>query len=431
MTATARTGGIRRVAVISLHTSPLDQPGTGDAGGMNVYVHNTARRLARSGIEVDVFTRAVDGSRELVTVEPGYRVRALAPTGVWGAPKESLPRHLPAFAEQALRWVDQDGRAGYDVIHSHYWLSGQVGWAMARRWDIPLVHSMHTLALVKNADVAVGDRPEPPARVAGERELVAVADRLVANTTDELTSLVSAYGAHPGRVDVVHPGVDLDVFSPTAGREGSGFALPAPSAGEFVILFVGRIQPLKGPDVAIRALAELARIRPDIYRRARLVVVGGLSGTGTQRPGWLQDLARSLGVADRIQWEPPAPATRLAQWYRSADVTVVPSHSESFGLVAVESQACGTPVVATDVGGLRTAVPDRIGGLLVPGHDPVDWARALAELADSPQMSQWLSRGAVRHARQFGWAGTVGGLRSVYRDAVQCRSAVAPLSVGA
>lgn len=409
---------IRRVATVSLHTSPLDQPGTGDAGGMNVYVVEVAKRLARRGIEVDIFTRAT--SRTLPPVAelaPGVNVRHVPAGPFEELDKNELPRQLCAFTNGLLRTEAAHEPGHYDLIHSHYWLSGQAGWAARLRWGVPLVHSMHTLAKVKNAALAVGDTPEPLGRLLGEQQVVDSADRLVANTTDEARQLVSLYGADPHQVATVAPGADLATFRPLPGARDR-LGLPRDAR---ILLFVGRIQPLKAPDILLRAVAEL----PD---REKLIVavLGGSSGSVRARVQELRQLAADLGIADVVRFEPPSPQAELADWYRAADLTVVPSYSESFGLVAVESQACGTPVVAAAVGGLRTAVDDGRSGVLVDGHDPAAYARVIGDLLAAPDRLRIMSHAALRHATGFGWGGTVDRLLDVYAQAVEMRAMAVP-----
>ena len=419
----------RRVAVLSVHTSPLEQPGTGDAGGMNVYVVETARRLAESGVEVEIFTRATASSQDpVVEMAPGVLVRHVTAGPFEGLVKQDLPGQLCAVTAGVLRAEAARPEGWFDLIHSHYWLSGQVGWLASERWNVPLVHSMHTMAKVKNRDLAAGDTPEPEMRVIGEQQVVAAADRLVANTGDEAHELVDLYGAHPDAVDVVHPGVDLDLFTPGSvadARRRLGIRDDA-----VLLLFVGRIQPLKAPDVLVRAAAEMVARDPSLRGRLQVAICGGPSGTGLAQPTALVDLARELGIADLVRFEPPADRARLADWYRAADVAVVPSHSESFGLVAVEAQACGTPVVASSVGGLRTAVADQVSGLLVDGHDPRDFATAITSITSQPLLRAELARGAHMHAASFGWAATTAGLLASYSAAL-ANSAVGASSVAA
>ncbi|MFP5372557.1 MAG: D-inositol-3-phosphate glycosyltransferase, partial [Actinomycetes bacterium] len=340
-----RSGVPRRVATLSVHTSPLDQPGAGDAGGMNVYIVEASKRLAARGIAVDIFTRATSSDLDpVVEMVPGVTVRHVSAGPFEDLGKEELPAQLCAFTSAVLREEAQHEAGYYDVVHSHYWLSGQVGWLARDRWSVPLVHTAHTLAKVKNEALAVGDRPEPRARVIGEEQVVHEADRLIANTDEEARQLVRLYGADPARTLVVPPGVDLDRFTP-GGRAAarSGLGVPADAV---VLLFVGRIQPLKAPDVVLHAAAELLAADPALRARLRVHVVGAPSGSGLAAPRQLQDLAAGLGIAELVHFFPPQPVDRLAEHYRAADVAVVPSHNESFGLAALEAQSCGVPVVA-------------------------------------------------------------------------------------
>ncbi|MET8141610.1 D-inositol-3-phosphate glycosyltransferase [Sphaerisporangium sp. NPDC005288] len=408
---------INRVATISMHTSPLDQPGTGDAGGMNVYIVEAAKRLAALGIEVEIFTRQT--ARDLppaVELVPGVTVRHVTAGPYEELDKGDLPGQLCGFLSGVLRTEAMFEPGHYDVIHSHYWLSGQVGWLAKERWGVPLVHTMHTMAKVKNLLLANGDKPEPVARVLGEEQVVEVADRLVANTAAEARELIDLYHAPKERVAVVNPGVNLQVFRP-ASKGAARHRLGLPQDAH-VMLFVGRIQPLKAPDVLLRAAARMIADDPSL--RARLVVacVGGPSGNGLARPSYLTDLAAELGISDVLRLAPPAAQPELADWYRAADVTVVPSHNESFGLVALESQACGTPVAAAAVGGLRTAVRDGVSGLLVDGHETHAWAKALRAFVERPLWRDTLAAGATEHAAAFGWSATATRLLEVYSGAM-------------
>ncbi|MGV9770747.1 D-inositol-3-phosphate glycosyltransferase [Streptosporangium sp. NPDC003464] len=408
---------VNRVATISMHTSPLDQPGTGDAGGMNVYIVEAAKRLAQLGVEVEIFTRQT--SRDLppvAEITPGVSVRHVTAGPYEELDKGDLPGQLCGFLSGVLRTEATYDPGRYDVIHSHYWLSGQVGWLAKERWGVPLVHTMHTMAKVKNLLLAEDDRPEPTARVLGEEQVVQVADRLVANTPTEAQELIDLYGAVPGRVEVVNPGVNLSVFQP-ASKGAARHRLDLPQDAH-VLLFVGRVQPLKAPDVLLRAAARMLIDDPSLRPRLVVVCVGGPSGNGLARPSYLTDVAASLGISDVVRIVPPAPQQELADWYRAADVTVVPSHNESFGLVALESQACGTPVAAASVGGLRTAVRDGVSGVLVEGHDPDDWARVLSRFVHRPAWRDTLSTGAVAQAAAFGWSATAARLAEVYAGAM-------------
>jgi D-inositol-3-phosphate glycosyltransferase len=411
----SRIDAPRRVAMLSVHTSPLDPPGGGDAGGMNVYVVETAKRLADAGVAVEVFTRATS-SEQPATVEmhPGVLVRHVNAGPFEGLAKADLPAQLCAFTAGVMRTEAYHDPGWYDVIHSHYWLSGQVGWLARERWGVPLVHSAHTLAKVKNALLAEGDLPEPMARIIGEGQVVAEADRLIASTDEEADELISLYGADPGRIHVVAPGVDLETFLPgstRAARRRLGLRQDA-----HTLLFVGRIQPLKAPDLLLRAVA-LLESDPALSGRLQIVVLGAASGEVAE-PGWLNGLADVLGLGDAVRFVPPASREVVADYYRAADVTVVPSYNESFGLVALESQACGTPVVAAAVGGLTTAVADGQSGLLVDGHEPEQWAKVLDQLLRSPSVHAQLAAGARPHAAGFSWERTTEGLLSAYGAAM-------------
>ena len=407
---------LRRVALLSLHTSPLEQPGTGDAGGMNVYIVATATRMARRGVEVEVFTRATSsGLPAVVELAPGVTVRHITAGPYEGLAKNDLPAQLCAFAAGVLRAEAHRDPGYYDVVHSHYWLSGQVGWLARDRWGVPLVHTAHTLAKVKNAALAHGDAPEPRTRVIGEEQVVVESDRLVANTPAEAEQLLELYDADPARTVIIPPGVDLERFTPGSRQAARAELGLAPDA--VVLAFVGRIQPLKAPDVLLSAAAEMLRRDPTLQARLRVLIVGGPSGSGLAEPTALHQLAASLGISGQVVFAPPQGGAALAGVYRAADVVAVPSYNESFGLVALEAQACGTPVVAAEVGGLPVAVADGVSGQLVSGHDPADWAHALSAVALHPGRREQLAAGALGHARRFSWERTTEALLRVYADA--------------
>ncbi|MFJ2608116.1 D-inositol-3-phosphate glycosyltransferase [Streptomyces sp. NPDC087425] len=409
----------RRVAMLSVHTSPLHQPGTGDAGGMNVYIVELAQRLAAINIEVEIFTRATAASLPpTVELAPGVLVRHVDAGPYEGLAKEELPAQLCAFTHGVMQaWAGH--RPGYyDLVHSHYWLSGHVGWLAAQRWGAPLVHAMHTMAKVKNASLADGDTPEPAARVIGETQIVAAADRLIANTAEEAEELERHYGAERDKVAVVHPGVNLERFRPADGRAAARDRLGLPQDA-LIPLFAGRIQPLKAPDVLLRAVAVLLDERPELRSRIVVPVVGGPSGSGLAKPEGLQKLAARLGIADVVRFRPPVGQDQLADWFRAASLLVMPSYSESFGLVAIEAQAAGTPVLAASVGGLPVAVRDGETGFLVQGHDPAAYARVLGVFADEPHLAARLGANAARHAQSFGWDASAAATADVYTAATQ------------
>ncbi|HKR50771.1 MAG TPA: D-inositol-3-phosphate glycosyltransferase [Pseudonocardiaceae bacterium] len=407
---------LRRVAVFAVHTSPLDQPGTGDAGGMNVYIVQTAIRMADRGVEVEVFTRATSsGLPPVVELAPGVTVRHITAGPYEGLAKNDLPAQLCAFTAGVLRAEARREPGYYDVVHSHYWLSGQVGWLARDRWGVPLVHTAHTLAKVKNAALAHGDTPEPHTRVIGEQQVVVEADRLVTNTSAETAQLVELYGADPACTVTIAPGVDLERFTP--GSRSAARAELALPPDAVVLAFIGRIQPLKAPDVLLRAAAEMLRRDPALRDRLRVLVVGGPSGSGLAEPTVLHQLATAIGIQQQVVFVPPQGGAELVGVYRAADVVAVPSYNESFGLVALEAQACGTPVVAAEVGGLPVAVADGVSGRLVGSHHPVDWADALSAVALHPGRRAELAAGAAGHAQRFSWERTAETLLRVYADA--------------
>lgn len=399
-----------RIAVLMVHTSPLEQPGIGDAGGMNIYVVESAQRMAAAGVSVDIFTRRTHTSEtEIVEISPGVRVRYFD-CGHGTLTKEQLPAHISGLSKEFLRIVKDEN---YDAIHSHYWISGKVAMPAAKELGIPLVHTMHTMARVKNLNLAEGETPEPMIRVQGETQVVAAANALVANTDAEAASLVSLYDACPDIVHVVSPGVDLYTFTPGQGRSVAREIVGLPQ-DSLVVSFVGRIQPHKGPEVLIRAISELVKHSPLLRHKLIVNIMGGASGANTEEVDRLKELATWLAIDDVVRFAPPVPRADLVQWYRAADLVVVPSYSESFGLVALESQACGTPVVATAVGGLRTAVADGISGVLVDGHDPKAWSSVITRLLQEPQRRVLLSMGAIEHASHFGWDATARGTLDIY-----------------
>ncbi|CAB4713890.1 unannotated protein [freshwater metagenome] len=403
-----------RIATVMVHTSPLDQPGIGDAGGMNIYVLESAQRMAAMGVEVDIFTRRTESDQQdIVEISKGVRVRYFD-CGHGHLTKEQLPAHIMGLSREFLKLIKQEN---YDAIHSHYWISGKVAMPAAAELGIPLVHTMHTMARVKNLNLAEGETPEPMVRVQGETQIAAAAQALIANTDSEAASLVSLYEACPDIVHVVTPGVDLYTFTPGQGRKAARDVIGTPQDA-LVVTFVGRIQPHKGPEVLIRATSELVKHSPLLRGKLIVNIVGGASGANTAEVERLQELSTWLGIDDVVRFAPPVPRTELPQWYRAADLVCVPSYSESFGLVALEAQACGTPVIATAVGGLRTAVADGISGVLVDGHDPKAWSSVLARLLQEPQRRVLLAVGAVEHASHFGWDATARGTLDIYDQVI-------------
>ena len=396
-----------KVALVMVHTSPLEQAGTGDAGGMNIYVIESAKRMAAVGVDVDIYTRKIDESQpDVIEYEKGIRIVHLSlPVGT---KKEEIPSLIPTMAEEFKNKIKG---AGYQVIHTHYWISGKVAMPAAKEFKIPLVHTMHTMARVKNASLAEGENPEPMIRVQGESQIVEAADALIANTDAEAASLVSLYDACPDNVAVVMPGVDLYNFTPERKDARKNLGL---EKSKLIISFVGRIQPHKGPEILIRAVNEMMTHNPELRADLKVLIAGGVSGVKNNEDIRLRELVNWLKLDDVIKFLEPISREKLPDLYRASDLVCVPSYSESFGLVALEAQACGTPVVASAVGGLRTAVADGISGVLVDGHNPKAWSSVIARLLMEPQRRILLSIGAVEHASHFGWDATARGTLDVY-----------------
>ncbi|MFV0317997.1 MAG: glycosyltransferase [Microthrixaceae bacterium] len=389
------------VAVLSMHTSPLVQPGTGDSGGMNVYVRELGGSLARAGVPVSVFVRRyAEDLPDVVQVEPGLEV-VHVDAGPLGATKEDLVDHVEEFADAVGRRI-----AGSDVevLHANYWLSAAAAHRIKHDQSIPMVATFHTLARVKSA---IGDG-DTPLREGIEAQTIGCCDAICASNPVEAQELVDLYGADAERIELVPPGVDHAFFSP-GDQRGARKAVGLDDRP--TLLFVGRIQPLKGLTVAVRTLEALR------HSDARLVVLGGPSG-----PEGLAELARSaelledLGLADRVTMVDPQPHHALSTWYRSADVVLVPSRSESFGLVALEAAACGVPVVASAVGGLRNLVLDGVTGYLVEHRDPIEMAARVDDLLADRDRAHLMGVRAADNARNYSWAGTAGRLRRLYAD---------------
>ncbi|MEI6670873.1 MAG: D-inositol-3-phosphate glycosyltransferase [Actinomycetes bacterium] len=402
-----------RIATLMVHTSPLEQAGIGDAGGMNIYVAESAKRMAAMGVTVDIFTRRANPDLpDVVEFAPNVQVHHLGSGLADGITKERLPELIPALAEEFKAAL---AKQRYDLIHSHYWISGKVALGAMGKGNtaLPLVHTMHTMARVKNLNLAEGETPEPPIRVQGETQIVAAAAALIANTDAEAASLVSLYEACPDIVHVVSPGVDLSNFTPGSGRARARQDLGI-AADASVLTFVGRIQPHKGPELLIQATAQMLQHSPHLRAKLKVFIIGGASGSNTAEVERMKELVSWLDISEIVTFLPPVSRKDLPQWYRLSDLVCVPSYSESFGLVALEAQACGTPVVATAVGGLRTAVADGISGVLVDGHDPRAWSSVISRLLTEPQRRVLLSMGAIEHASHFGWETTARGTLDIY-----------------
>lgn len=392
-----------RVAVISLHTSPLLQPGSGDSGGMNVYVRELVSALSQAGLDCVTYTRADQpGLPTEVRVEPNHTVVHI-PAGPLDLPKERLPEIVDEFTDGVLAHLAATG--GADVVHANYWLSGVAAHRIKHTLGIPFVSTFHTLARVK----AEGGDPEPGWRDRAEAELINCADAVCVSCDSERDQFLRLYGTPHGRVEIVAPGVEHALFG-AGERRGARHALGLP-ADVPIVLFVGRLQPLKGPDVAIRTLAAMAD------QRAQLIVVGGASGVdGAREVARSHALVDGLGLHDRVRFVDPQPHHILSTYYRAADVVLVPSRSESFGLVALEAAACGVPVVAAAVGGLLSLVDHGETGLLVDGREPASFATAVEAILGDPVLAEQMSLTAVKRAREYTWSFAAARLRRLYGD---------------
>lgn len=405
---------VQRVAVISMHTCPLEQPGTGDSGGLNVYVMSLAYALSRRGIQTDIFTRKASSlNSPVVLAAPGVRIFHIEAGEPDVVEKDRLPLLNPAFIAGIGEAVEARS-ASYDAVHSHYWMSARAGRTLAGKLGVPHVMTFHSLGHAKNSTLAKGDLPEPGHRLIGERRAVDAADHIVASTEAEASMLMNHYGACRSRISVIAPGVDTSLFTPKKGggvRERSGVSN---QSHEFTLVVAGRIQPLKGIDIGIAALAELQR-DPRLAGRVKMVVIGGPSGpSGEEEADRLRKLASRLGLADLVDFKDPVPQRDLVHHYRNADVVMVPSRSESFGLVALEAQASGTPVVASSAGGLPEVIRHGFSGTIVDSLAPQAFAEAIGALLLDESRRSVLSDNAAAHAATFTWGATAEKVIGIY-----------------
>ena len=403
---------ISRVAYVSMHTSPLHLPGSGDAGGMNVYLDRLAVTMAARGVDVTVFTRRVDTETPLVTeVVPGYRVVNVETGPIERLRVVELMPLAARFADEVGRWVTERGER-FDLVHSHYWLSGRCGVRLADMLGVPLANSFHTLGKVKDATRAPTEAVSVAERLLTEEEVIARSDCVIASTPFEFDDLLEHYGASPERLCVSPPGVDHAVFRPGSrddARSRLGFGT------ERIILYAGRIQAHKGTSVAVEALARLAAHGSTDGESRILHIVGGSSGTdGDEELARCRDLIARHGIEDNVRLFDPVDHPTLADHYRCANVVIVPSRSETFGLVAAEAQACGIPVVASNIGGLPYVVNASETGLLVNNLDPAAFAAALRAVLDHPGFADRLGQGAVSFSQRFSWDATATRMLELY-----------------
>lgn len=408
---------VKRMAVIAYHSSPLHEPGQGDAGGMTVYVRGLARALAQRGVHTDIFTRASSAGDRTSFIADGVRVVPIeaGPRGL--VPKEDLPNFIDDFVTGIRAFVTMQ-RLGYDVIHSHYWQSGLTAKVLAESWGVPLVHSHHTLGRVKNATLPPGDEPEPPSRLEGEQQVIAAADVLIASTAEEYHSLACMYKAPHDCLKILSPGVDHEIFKP-GDRDAARKALGL-DPDRAVLLFVGRIQKLKGVELAIRSLGCLAG---DLASRdPLLLIVGGPSGAGgADELARLHALTQELGLTERVRFEGPQLHTALPEYYAAADVVLVCSHSESFALAPLEAHASARPVVGTPVGGLSHIVNSGVSGYLIDDRDPKLFAVRLVELLSDEARLDSFSKAAFRASLPFSWDNTADSFLELYECLVNER----------
>ena len=394
------------IVMISMHTSPLAQPGQGDAGGLNVYIRNLTEALIHAGYQVLSFTRKTAVTDQAVELDQatGSKVIPLS-VGRLSLPKEALDQLTAQFADDLVRAVKQYANHSV-VLHSHYWLSGLVAHQAASQLHAPVVHTMHTLGATKNSS---SPGTEPAYRVEREVFISAQSDVVTANTMVEKQELVQHTGVNPQRVEIVHPGVDHEVFQPC------GVSVWPGRMTDHVpkILFAGRQQRYKGPHVLLQALAIL---RDRGFHTLPMVhFTGAVSGSSEYD---LQAKAHLLGVAQWCSFSPPVAPETLASYMRAADVVAMPSITESFGLVAVEAQACGTPVLAHKVGGLKIAVADGLSGQLVDSLDATAWGDALESLVEHPRRWRDYGTAALKHSAQFSWAATANRMAEIYTSSL-------------
>ncbi|MCL1593345.1 MAG: glycosyltransferase [Actinomycetia bacterium] len=403
---------ISSVAYIAMHTSPLIQPGIGNAGGMNVYLDRLSRTMAASNVDVTVFTRRSESESDTVTeVMPGYRVVQIETGPAERISLTEMRLYAAEFAREVEKWIRSHGRT-YDLVHSHYWLSGRCGVRLKDALGIPLANSFHTLGKVKDATRGTDEPLSSSHRLLTEQEVIERSDCVIASTPYEFDDLLEHYGASPERLCVSPPGVDHSVFSPGSRSDAKtklGFG------DERIILFAGRIQSHKGTDLAVRSFGKIPAILADDTGPTTLHIIGGASGPdGEAELARCHISAERLGVADRIRYFEPVPHSSLADHYRASEVVIVPSRSESFGLVAAEAQACGIPVVAANAGGLPYVINASESGLLVDDHDPQAFASAIAAILEHGSFAERLGQGGVAYSQKFSWHTTTMRLLELY-----------------
>ena len=407
----------RRIAVVSMHTSPTASLGQDGNGGLNVYVREVCSAFSDRGIATDIFTRRQSPDDPAIEfLAPLSRVIYL--TAGRSLDKYALYSEVPGFAA-GIRSFAESEQLQYDLLYSHYWLSGEVACLLRPEMGAGWAHTAHTLGLVKNRTLASGARPEPAQRIRVEGEIAQQADLLIVSTPDESDDLVRSYRANPERVFVVAPGIDLATFQPLDRAEARRKIGYGPGR---LMLFVGRLERLKGVEIAIRALALL---RDREHDDLRFVVLGGDARQGGADDGdesekeRLKAVASALGVRDRVDFLGSVAHHELPYFYAAADVCVMPSYSESFGLVALEAQACGRPVVASGVSGLRSVVRDEVSGYLIDGHDPAVYAERIGRLLADPELATQMGLRGRLLAQRFSWTRTADRLEGLFENLIE------------
>lgn len=409
-----------RIAMLSYHTCPLATLGGKDTGGMNVYVRDLTRQLGCLGLHVDVFTRSQDEHVPHVLHDLGFGNRVVhIPAGPEvPLPKPTLTSYVPDFVQGILDFTDIKNLR-YDLIHSHYWMSGLAARDLKTIWGVPVVHMFHTLGKMKQRVVG-GDEVEADERLQGELAVLEIADRIVAPTMAEFAQLQWLYNADTSQIVVIPPGVDLSRFYPIPPDEANEF-IGAP-ADRHMLLFVGRIEPLKGVDILLNALARLRR--QGVFKRHSLclaIIGGNPDASRTEldaEMARLQALREQYGLDDMVAFLGQRDQDSLPYYYSAAEVVVVPSHYESFGMVALEAMACGTPVVASQVGGLAFLVQDGLTGYHVPGDDPQALAGRLLELIEEPDLRRQMGERAAAYARGYSWEIIGPQIVNIYRQLI-------------
>ena len=397
---------IRRVAMLSVHTCPLATLGGKETGGMNVYVRDLSRELGRRGIAVDCFTRSQNPNIPRITKKLGPNGRVIhVPAGPERPyDKNLVADHLPQFVRGVRSFARQEGLS-YDVIHSHYWLSGLAARELRSAWGTPIVQMFHTLGHMKNSVAPDPKDWETEQRLEGEAQVMSFADRLVAATPLERAQMVWLYGAEASRIAIAPCGVDLELFQPVPPDEAK-LILGLPPDRR-IVLFVGRIEPLKGIETLLRAMAQVAPEVPDWREDLSVIIIGGAVGPGLERVqaelARLEDLRAELGIEDLVTFQGAKDQDTLVYYYSAAEMVVMPSHYESFGMVALEAMACGTPVVASKVGGLAFSVQDGQTGFLVPERDAEALAAKIRLLLSDRELRRELGQHAAYWARRYGW----------------------------